>query len=187
LGRAHALTGPAASAYLELTKARLSLLVLMTTAIGFWMGLRTPEQAGLMIPLCLGTALVVGGANALNQWLEREPDGLMQRTKHRPLPSGRIAPGAALRVGVGMSLAGLVVLAVAVNGLSASLAALSWAIYVLVYTPMKRWTPLCTLVGAIPGALPPMIGWAGARNALDFALQIIEEIKRCQAAFAPAR
>ena len=156
-----------AADYLELTKARLSLLVLMTTAVGFWLGMQTVEQIGLLLPVCIGTALVVGGANALNQWLERGPDALMERTKHRPLPSGRMLPGTALRFGVGMSIGGVAFLAVTVNGLSAVLAAISWASYVLVYTPLKRRTPLCTLVGAIPGALPPMIGWAGACNRLD--------------------
>ncbi|MBI2495021.1 MAG: protoheme IX farnesyltransferase [Candidatus Omnitrophica bacterium] len=152
--------------YLELTKARLSGLVLLTTAVGFWLGMKEPAQVGRLLPLCAGTALVVGGANALNQWLEREWDALMERTKRRPLPAGQLSPETACRFGMGMSLAGIVVLAVAVNLLSATLAAIAWALYLLVYTPLKRRTPLCTLVGAIPGALPPMIGWAGARHAL---------------------
>jgi protoheme IX farnesyltransferase len=153
--------------YLELTKPRLSSLVLMTTAVGFWLGMRTTAQLAMLLPVCLGTSLVVGGANALNQWMERGPDARMQRTRHRPLPSGRLAPEAAFRFGLGLSVGGLVLLATAVSMLSACLAAVAWAIYLLVYTPMKRWTPLCTLVGAIPGALPPVIGWAGARHALD--------------------
>ena len=152
--------------YLALTKPRVSSLVLMTTAVGFWLGMRTAAQLAVLLPVCLGTALVVGGANALNQWMERGPDALMQRTRHRPLPSGRLAPEAAFRFGLGLSVAGLAFLATAVNMLSACLAAAAWAVYLLVYTPMKRRTPLCTLVGAIPGALPPMIGWAGARGAL---------------------
>ena len=153
--------------YLALTKPRLSALVLLTTAAGFWLGMRAPEQLGVLGPLILGTALVAGGANALNQWMERDLDALMHRTKHRPLPSGRLSPPAAFRFGVGCSLMGVVLLGTFVNPLSALLALLSWVSYVLLYTPLKRRTPLCTLIGAIPGALPPMIGWAGARGALD--------------------
>ena len=151
---------------LELTKPRLSALVLVTTGAGYWLGMRRLDPVGTMWPALLGTALVAGGANALNQWIERVPDGLMRRTQHRPLPAGRLAPEAALRFGVGISLVGLLILAVTVNLFSAWLAAISWASYVLVYTPLKRHTPLCTLVGAIPGALPPMIGWAAARGSL---------------------
>jgi len=152
--------------YLALTKPRVSSLVLMTTAVGFWLGMRTAAQLALLLPVCVGTALVVGGANALNQWMERGPDALMQRTRHRPLPAGRMSPEAAFRFGLGLSVAGLALLATLVNVLSACLAASAWAIYLIGYTPMKRRTPLCTLVGAIPGALPPMIGWAGSRGAL---------------------
>ena len=159
--RAHRL-----SDFLELTKPRLSALVLVTTAAGYWLGMRTRDQWRVFLPTLIGTALVVGGANALNQWMERVPDGLMRRTQRRPLPSGRLAPEAALRFGVWLSVAGLVYLAVAVNLLSALLAAISWASYLLLYTPLKPRTSLCTLIGAIPGALPPMIGWAGARGAL---------------------
>ena len=152
--------------YLELTKPRLSALVLVTTGAGFWLALRSPDQLPLVWPALIGTALVAGGANALNQWMERVPDALMHRTQHRPLPSGRLSPDAALRFGMGISLAGLLILAVSVNPLSTLLAAVSWASYVLIYTPLKRYTPLCTLVGAIPGALPPMIGWAAAHGTL---------------------
>jgi len=153
--------------YLELTKPRLSGLVLASAATGFWLGLREPEALARLVPVLFGTALVVGGANALNQWSERALDGLMERTKGRPLPAGRLSPEAAFRFGWALSIAGIVWLSLGVNTLSAALAAISWAIYLLAYTPMKRWTPLCTLVGAVPGALPPLIGWAGARNALD--------------------
>ncbi len=155
------------SVYLELTKARLSLLVLMTTAVGFWLGMRTGEQLPMIIPVCVGTALVVGGANALNQWMERAQDARMQRTRSRPLPSGRLTPAAAYRFGVGLSVVGFAVLAMMVNLLAVGIAAVGWISYVLIYTPLKRRTPLCTLVGAIPGAVPPMIGWAAARNGLD--------------------
>ncbi len=150
----------------ELTKARLALLVLLTTAVGYWLAMRASEELGGLLPVCLGTALVVGGANALNQWLERGPDARMRRTQSRPIPSGQLAPEAAFRIGLLLSVAGIVVLATTVNMLSAVVAAASWASYVLIYTPLKRMTPLCTLVGAVPGALPPVIGWAGARNSL---------------------
>ena len=153
------------SDYLELTKPRLSLLVLATTAVGFWLGVRRVEELARVTPLLIGTAFVVGGANALNQWLERVPDGLMKRTQHRPLPAGRLAPEAAFRFGVALSAGGIACLALAVNERCAMLAAASWASYVFLYTPMKRWTACCTLLGAVPGALPPVIGWVGARNA----------------------
>lgn len=152
--------------YLELTKPRLSSLVLVTTGAGCWLAMRRPDELVRLAPTVIGTALVAGGANALNQWMERIPDALMHRTQRRPLPSGRLAPTNAFRFGIGLSLAGVLVLAGWVNLLSALLAALSWASYVLIYTPLKRRTPLCTLIGAIPGALPPMIGWAGARGTL---------------------
>ena len=153
--------------YIALTKPRLSGLVLMTTAVGYWLGMRPRDPLGGLIPVCVGTALVVGGANALNQWWERDADALMRRTRHRPLPSGRVSPRAAWRFGAGLSVIGLLVLAIGVNGLAALLAALGWVSYLLLYTPAKRWTPLCTLIGAIPGAVPILIGWAGGRGTLD--------------------
>ncbi len=154
--------------YVELTKPRLSALVLVTTAAGFWLGLRAPFEIGRGVCVLLGTAMVVAGANALNQWSEREFDALMERTKHRPLPAGRLSPDAAFRFGFVLSGAGLAELVGSGHTLSAVLAAVSWASYLLVYTPLKRRTTFCTLVGAIPGALPPLIGWAGARHALGF-------------------
>lgn len=152
--------------YLELTKPRLSSLVLMTTGVGFWLGLRATDDGWRLAPVLLCTTLVVGGANALNQWSERSLDALMDRTKHRPLPSGRLTPEAACRFGSALSFAGIAGVTVLANPLAGGLAAIGWASYVLVYTPLKRRTPLCTLVGAIPGAIPPMIGWAAARHAL---------------------
>jgi len=155
------------TAYLELTKPRLTLLVLVTTAAGFWLGMAPPVRWLLLAAALIGTALVAGGANALNEWMERGPDALMRRTQHRPIPSGRIAPEAARRFGWLLIIAGALLLAVAVNVLAAMLAILSAASYLLLYTPLKRRTALCTLAGAIPGALPPVIGWAAARNSLD--------------------
>jgi protoheme IX farnesyltransferase len=144
----------------------MTALVLATPPAGFWQGLRPAPAVARQIPLLVGTGLVVGGANALNQWMERDLDGLMQRTKDRPLPSGRLRPETARRFGVALVALGVVLLAAVVNGLTAALALLSAASYLFLYTPMKRWTPLCTLIGAIPGALPPLIGWVGARGQL---------------------
>ncbi|MBI2093196.1 MAG: protoheme IX farnesyltransferase [Candidatus Omnitrophica bacterium] len=156
------------NAYLELTKPRLSALVLFTMATGYWMGLRETQPLWRFLAVGLGTALVVGGANALNEWMERDLDARMERTKQRPLPEGRLSPERAYRFGVALSVLGILVLGLMVNFPTAFLAMVGWASYVLVYTPLKRMTPLCTLVGAIPGALPPMIGWAGSHRSLGF-------------------
>jgi protoheme IX farnesyltransferase len=124
-------------------------------------------------------ALVVGGGNALNQYAERDFDAQMPRTQSRPLPSGRVSPATALTFGIACVVIGLSVLLVAVNPLAATLAAIAATLYVLVYTPLKRKTPLCTLVGAVPGAIPPLVGWAAARGTLDagawalFAIQFL--------------
>lgn len=150
--------------YLELTKPRLTALVLATTAGGFWLGVRSAEELGQLGPLLIGTALSAGGAQALNQWMERTQDALMQRTQRRPLPSGRLHPASAQRFGLLLLVVGIVSLTLAVNPLTGCLAAISAASYLFLYTPMKRTTPLCTLVGAIPGAIPPMMGWAAARG-----------------------
>ena len=152
--------------YLELAKPRVTGLVLLTVVAGFWVGLRSPAQWPTLIPLLLGTALAVGGANTLNQWSEREADGLMERTKSRPLPAGRLPAEEARRAGLVLSVVGVLILALGVNLLTAWLTTFSIATYVLLYTPLKQRTTLCTLIGAVPGALPPMIGWAGARDAL---------------------
>ncbi len=153
--------------YLALTKPRLSALVLATTAAGF---LLAPRPSATLLPLAfalLGTILVVGGANALNQVYEREIDALMRRTRDRPLPSGRLWAGPAGAFGVMLAVVGVAVLALQVNLLSALLGAGGFVLYVFVYTPLKRLSRLCTLVGAIPGATPPMIGWAAATGQLD--------------------
>lgn len=152
--------------YLELSKARLSALVLFATAVGFWMGLRAPSHWPQLLPVCAGTALVVAGANALNQWLERGWDAQMQRTRARPLPAGRLTPQAARRFGTAASILGLLLLGITGHWLAAALALVGWISYVLLYTPLKRVSPLCTLVGAVPGALPPVIGWAAAQHRL---------------------
>ena len=150
--------------YLELVKARLTTLVLLTTAAGFYIGGQGPLDCRLMFRALLGTALLAGGAAALNQLLEWSHDGKMQRTRQRPLPSGRLQPETVLIFGTGCALAGLLYLALAVNLSTCLLGALSLATYLFVYTPLKRVTWLNTLVGALPGGLPPLMGWTAARG-----------------------
>jgi len=149
---------------LELVKARLSLLVLITTLVGFLLGWRGPLDWVLLTATLLGTALCAGGAAALNQWWERDVDSRMKRTRDRPLPASRMLPQDALLFGLFFSLSGIAILALFTNHRAAFLAFATIAIYILVYTPMKRISSLNTLVGAIPGALPPLIGWVAARG-----------------------
>lgn len=148
----------------ELAKARLSLLVLLTTLVGFLLGWTGPMNYLLLAATIVGTALCAAGAGALNQWWEREHDALMKRTSNRPLPGRRVHPTDALLIGLFFSVTGLVILSVFTNTTATFLAFATLAIYVLVYTPMKRISTLNTLVGAIPGALPPLIGWVAAKN-----------------------
>ena len=155
-----------AADFVELTKPRITFLVLVTTAVGYALGAGNAFQAGVFLALLVGTALVSGGASALNQWAERDADALMTRTASRPIPAGRLSPEDALAFGLSISAVGLALLGAAVNGLTALLAAVTLATYVLAYTPLKRVTSLCTLVGAVPGAIPPMMGWAAARGSL---------------------
>lgn len=154
--------------YSELAKFRLSLLVLVVTAAGYGVGsgAASIDFAG-MAHVILGTALVAFAANAFNQILERDFDRLMPRTANRPLPAGRLSVPEAMAFAVLTALAGTAHLWLFVNGLSASLAVLTLLIYVTVYTPLKRLTWLNTLFGAVPGALPPVIGYAGAAGTLD--------------------
>ena len=164
--RARAATVSRASAYLELTKPRLTLLVLVTTAAGAYLAASGAVDPWLVARTLLGTWLVASGASALNQVAERDADARMQRTQARPLPSGRLQALEALRFGVALSVAGLLLLAVSVNLLASLLAAATLGLYLFLYTPLKRRTALCTLIGAVPGAIPPMIGWAAVRGAL---------------------
>src|SRR6478672_10876020 len=138
----------------ELVKARLTLLVLVTTAVGFYLGAEPPINYKALFQTVVGTAAAAAGAAALNQWWERRADALMRRTKTRPIPAGRMAPLQALVLGATLSVFGVVYLAIVCNALSAVLTAITIAIYIFAYTP----------VGAIPGAIPPMIGWAAARG-----------------------
>src|SRR5262249_10480532 len=156
--------------YWALTKPEITFLITITTAAGFWMGttaaLRDFPWMSFFDAL-LGTVSVASGAATLNQLIELPHDARMRRTARRPLPSGRIAPPHALWFGVLLSVVGIAYLADSTNVLAACLAALTLLSYLFVYTPLKRITPLCTLIGAIPGATPPLIGWAAARGGLD--------------------
>ena len=152
--------------FLELTKPRITALVLVTAAVGYAIGAGRVLDPLAFLALMAGTAMVAGGASALNQYSERDADARMERTRRRPLPSGRVAPGEALAFGLAVSAAGLVVLAT-INPLTAILGALALTSYALLYTPLKRITSLCTVVGAFPGAIPPLMGWAAARGSLS--------------------
>lgn len=150
------------SDFMELIKLRLSLLVLITTLVGFLLGWTGPMDYFLLSATLIGTALSACGASALNQWWEKELDALMKRTENRPLPAKRLHPTDALLFGIFCVLLGTALLFFFVNTLSASLGVATVAIYVLFYTPMKRRSTLNTLLGAIPGAIPPLIGWTAA-------------------------
>ena len=151
----------------DLIKARLTALVLLTTFVGFYLGERGTVNYLLMFHALFGTALVASGAAALNQWLERDYDAKMRRTASRPLPSGRLQPATAAIFGGACSVMGLIYLAVLVNPLTSVVGAVTSVSYLSIYTPLKRVTWVNTLVGAIPGALPPLMGWTAARNELS--------------------
>jgi protoheme IX farnesyltransferase len=155
------------SDFAELVKARLTLLVLVTTAVGYYLAAVGPINPAGLFHVVFGTALAAAGAAALNQWWERRLDAVMHRTRTRPIPAGRMLPRDALILGCLFSLAGVVYLILACNGLSAALAAATIVIYIFAYTPLKRVSTVNTLVGAIPGALPPLVGWAAASGRLD--------------------
>lgn len=153
--------------FAELVKARLTMLVLLTTAVGFYLSAQSPVDPVALFHAVFGTAMAAAGAAALNQWWERRLDALMQRTKERPIPSGRMLPRDAFIIGAGLAIAGVVYLSVNCNSLSALLAAATVGIYIFAYTPLKRISTVNTLVGAVPGALPPMIGWAAASGSVE--------------------
>lgn len=151
----------------ELVKARLTLLVLLTTAVGYYLGTQSPLDSVGLFHVVFGTAAAAAGAAALNQWWEHQLDALMHRTRERPVPAGRMRPSEALSLGTVLSIFGVAYLAIVCNALSAVLAMITIAIYIFGYTPLKRTSTANTAVGAIPGAIPPMIGWAAARGTLD--------------------
>ena len=160
--------GSRAADFAELAKPRITSLVLVTAAVGFAVGGQGSIDWLAFFVFMAGTAFLCGGASTLNQYLERDAVALMERTRRRPIPGGRIRPEEALVFGLALSAAGLAVLAF-VNPLTLALGAASLVSYVLAYTPLKRVTSLCTVVGAVPGALPPLMGWAASRGSLGAA------------------
>ena len=154
------------AAYVALAKPRIVLMVLVTVGVGFLLGARGSAHPATLTLTLLGTALVAAGASTLNQWMERACDARMRRTAHRVLPTGRAGPFEAATLGILQSLAGTVVLLLGANLLAAAVAVVTLLVYVLVYTPLKPWTTLNTVIGAVPGALPPVIGWAAATGTL---------------------
>jgi heme o synthase len=156
--------------YWALTKPEVNFLILITTFAGFYLAPSSGPggfRILLVLHTLLATLLVAGGTGTLNQFLERSFDAQMRRTARRPIASGRIEASHAFWFGVSLSVAGIAYLALAVNGLASLLAAVTLVSYLFVYTPLKRRTPLCTLIGAFPGAAPPLIGWAAAQGRLE--------------------
>jgi protoheme IX farnesyltransferase len=159
--------------YVVLTKPDVTFLVVLTTIAGFYLGSRGPLDWVLLLHTLGGTLLVAGGTSALNQYVERDMDALMRRTAARPLPSGTLQPREVLLFGVGSIIIGAAWLALAVNGLSALVALSTCVLYLGLYTPLKTRTTFSTAVGAIPGALPPLIGWAAARGSLSLGAWVL--------------
>lgn len=156
-----------ATDFFELAKPRVVLMVLITTFVGFYLGSEQVPDYLILVQTLIGTALAAGGTLALNQYMERDSDAVMQRTQRRPLPDGRLQPREAVWFGTAVTILGLGYLALAVNLLSASVTAFITMSYLLFYTPLKQRSSLCMLVGAVPGALPPVIGWVATRGSLD--------------------
>lgn len=152
------------ASFVELTKPRVVFMVALTTLAGFYLGSPGAPELGRMIVAVLGTALAAGGTLALNQYMERDLDARMQRTRTRPLPSGRIGPAGSFVFGTLLLVGGLGLLALGAGPASVLVTAGTAASYLLVYTPLKRRTSLCSLIGAVPGALPPVTGWVAARG-----------------------
>jgi protoheme IX farnesyltransferase len=167
-----------ARCFLELTKPRITAFILMSTAVGFLYGnhLGSPWTWVQLLHTLLGTALIASGTAALNQWYEQDEDALMRRTQRRPIPSGRLTSRDALRFAVATSAAGFGELCLGVNVLTGLLALFTLASYLFVYTPLKRRSPLSTTIGAIPGAMPPLIGYAAASGRLNFEAGILYAI-----------
>jgi protoheme IX farnesyltransferase len=151
--------------YLQLSKSRIVMMVLITAAAGYFFGAQHVDWM-LLLNTLLGTALVAAGTNALNQYVERDHDAKMRRTRLRPLPDGRIAPRAALVFSIAISIIGTIYLGLSVNWLTAALGVFTLTTYIFIYTPLKRVSTICTLIGAIPGAIPPLMGWTAATGVL---------------------
>ena len=153
--------------YFELTKPRITMLILVCAAVGYWFGCGASFHWPILAHALLGTALLASGTSTLNQWYEVESDAKMHRTRRRPLPAGRIKRVHGLAFGLTLSATGFADLWFATNLLTASLGLFTLITYLLLYTPLKQRSPLCTTVGAIPGAMPPLIGYAAAGHGLD--------------------
>jgi protoheme IX farnesyltransferase len=157
--------------YIELTKPRITWLILMSTGVGYYFGIKhpwgSPADWALLLHTMIGTGLIASGTAALNQWYERASDSLMRRTASRPLPMGRMRPRQALWFGIALAVAGFVELAWGVNLLSALLGAFTMGAYLFLYTPLKQRSHLSTVVGALPGALPPLMGYAASFGGLN--------------------
>ena len=153
--------------YWTLTKPEVNFLVLVSALVGFYLAADGAVHGWLLFHTLMGTLLVASGTGTLNQYLERRTDAFMRRTANRPLPAGRLAHQEALWFGILLSVVGGAELWIAANPLTSALALATLATYLILYTPLKRRTPLCTLVGAFPGAMPPLIGWAAVRNGLS--------------------
>jgi protoheme IX farnesyltransferase len=165
--------------FFELTKPRITFLVLFVTVVGFYMGSGENFQMLLLVHTIIGTGLVAAGASSFNQYFERDLDSRMMRTRTRPLPEGRLSSTEAFAFSIAISVAGVLYLALFVNGLTALIGAATLVTYTLVYTPLKTRTTWCTLIGAFPGAAPPLMGWVAARGEMDviglslFAIQFL--------------
>jgi protoheme IX farnesyltransferase len=159
--------------YAALAKPRLNVLVVASALAGYAMAGGDSARIGVVVATLAGTGLVAGGASAFNQLIERETDGLMKRTRRRPLPDGRLTSIEAAVVASAMSLAGLLILALGANLLSAGVAFTTLITYAVVYTPLKPQTSFATVIGAIPGALPPVIGWAAAQDAVPLGAWVL--------------
>src|ERR1700729_1219253 len=170
------LAGSTLSDYWALTKPEVNFLILITTGVGFYLGCRNEARPLSFLALfntLLGTLLVASGTGALNQYLERKFDAQMRRTARRPAAAGRLTPSAVLALGTALAVTGSIYLATAVNLLASVLATLTLLTYMFVYTPLKRKTPMCVLVGAFPGAMPPLIGFAAASGRLNVGAGIL--------------
>ena len=159
-----------------LTKPGIMFMVLVVASAAYWLAAAGQVDWALLGWLLAGTALMSGGAAALNMWLEREPDGLMRRTENRPLPAGRLSPATAAGVGLSMVVAGAAVLSFMVNPLTAGLGVISAGVYLFAYTPLKKISSTNTLVGAITGAMPPAMGWAAARGSVGIEAAVLFSI-----------
>jgi len=160
-------------AYLDLSKPRVVVMILVTTLVGFYLASPAAVDFRLLMHTLASTALAAAGTLALNQYLERDLDGMMLRTRMRPIPAGRLEPREALVFGALVTAIGIAYQTAAVGALAATVTAATTASYLFLYTPMKRWTPLCSFVGAVPGALPPVTGWAAAAGSLGIAAWVL--------------